>query len=54
MMNPPDDDNGDAGNGGTMADDVAEELQRHGDAMANIMAEHGVAAPDEGEGSQQD
>jgi hypothetical protein len=51
IMNEPDA----TGDGGTMADDVAEELARHNDAMSNIMAEHGVAAPDDdGEGSAQD
>jgi hypothetical protein len=45
----------DEANGGTMADDVASELDRHATEMANIMAEHGVAAPDDGgEGSQED
>jgi hypothetical protein len=47
------DDDGDGG--GTMADDVAEELARHGDAMTTIMSEHGVGPDDvEGDGSETD
>jgi hypothetical protein len=52
MMNQPDD--ADAGEGVSMGDAMAEELQRHGDEVANILAEHGVAPDDDGEGSTQD
>jgi hypothetical protein len=45
MMNEPDD--ADAGNGDSLSNDVAAELERHNTEMANIMAEHGMAAPDE-------
>jgi hypothetical protein len=46
-------DNGDAGE--SMADSVAAEMDRHGQAMNDILSEHGVAPDDgDGEGSQPD
>jgi hypothetical protein len=54
-MTMMDDTTDDDGNGGSMADDVSAELDRHASAMDAIMSEHGMGPEgDEDEGSQPD
>jgi hypothetical protein len=51
MMTQPDaGDDGNGDDGGSLADAVAEEMQRHSDALGQIMIDHGVAPEgDEGD-----